>query len=69
MTINATDNGIPKQWATAEAYITVMRDQYAPVFTEIYQTQISENLALRTNILRVRASDQDLKVPINHLTL
>ncbi|XP_041363172.1 uncharacterized protein LOC121378881 isoform X2 [Gigantopelta aegis] len=69
MNINATDNGIPKQWATTDAYITVMRDEFSPVFTEFYQTRIGENSAVRTDILKVRASDQDLKGVIQYVNV
>ncbi|XP_041364043.1 protocadherin Fat 4-like [Gigantopelta aegis] len=62
LTVVASDQGTPEQTAQAVVFITVIRDQGAPVFlnTQNYQTVINEIIPIGSNILTVTAQDGDL---------
>lgn len=56
------DTGFPPRQSTSDAHvtITVIRDQYAPVFSNApYKATISEALNVGGNVIMVTASDQD----------
>ena len=63
-TVQARDNAYPEKFATTNVQIVIIRDQFAPVFTQQnYVVTIQETLAVNSTLpVTVRASDNDLEV-------
>ena len=54
-------NGIQTAYATVN--ITVLRNQFAPVFErQLYEVNVQETLSLGTQVVQVTATDQDIFV-------
>ena len=67
--IEARDGGNPSLSATAVVEITVLRNLFAPEFTQQnYEIQIDETQPLGVNILQISAQDQDATSPHNVIT-
>ena len=59
--VTATDQGIPSRTGTASVTINVIRNNGRPTFINAgsYNTQVSEGVAVLTNVLTVTATDSD----------
>ncbi|WAQ95445.1 FAT4-like protein [Mya arenaria] len=61
MTIVGNDNSNPSKTAFVEAFITVVRDQFPPFFTNTpYSVVLSEYEAIGAQVFNVNATDNDL---------
>ncbi len=55
------------QFSTAKVIITVPRDQNPPRFQGTYETRITENVAVNSSVISVRATDADRKGDIVYM--
>ena len=61
----AVDSGRPTRTTTADVTVLVTRDEFAPEFISTpYTATITENAAINSTILTVRATDRDLEVRV-----
>ena len=59
----AVDSGRPARTTTADVTVLVTRDEFAPEFISTpYTATITENAAINSTVLTVRATDRDLEV-------
>lgn len=66
MSILASDNSNPERFTPVDALITVIRDQFPPIFIQQpYQTTLNEYSQSGSSVYRVTATDQDLVVIIS----
>ncbi|KAH3873287.1 hypothetical protein DPMN_036519 [Dreissena polymorpha] len=66
MTITANDNGNPARTSFVEAFITVIRDQFPPVFINLpYGVTLSEYTSVGSFVFDTNATDSDLVVRID----
>ncbi|XP_046561621.1 protocadherin Fat 4-like [Haliotis rubra] len=67
--VQAVDGGAVPRSSTAEVFITVRRNVYAPVFTSSsYDRTIQGQVMSGTVVLSVTATDNDVLAPFNRLT-
>lgn len=60
MRVTVHDSGNPEKSATTTLTIPVVRNVHGPIFEkQNYQAEITENTAVGTSILEVKASDDD----------
>lgn len=60
MRVIATDQGIPPKSASVDVHVNVLRNVYAPTFSQTqYSSRVDETITYGTTILRLRATDED----------
>ena len=60
LSILASDNGLPKQFAVTEVVVSVVRNRNRPKFTKnVYEMNIDENIDVGSSLLQVSATDID----------
>ncbi len=60
LTIEVEDNAQPKQTATCQVVVTIIRNAYGPIFSNnYYNTTIVEYMAIQSSVLQISATDRD----------